>query len=63
MKSIINLRFGYVDTNSIIDYNIKEPFLFSGTLRSNIDPFFIHDDDQIWRAIDNVRCNDNTSID
>lgn len=30
----------------------KDPVLFSGTLRMNIDPFDEYDDDQLWTALE-----------
>eukprot|EP00123_Amoebidium_parasiticum_P018837 comp24299_c0_seq1/m.45570 comp24299_c0_seq1/g.45570 ORF comp24299_c0_seq1/g.45570 comp24299_c0_seq1/m.45570 type:complete len:1564 (-) comp24299_c0_seq1:469-5160(-) len=29
----------------------QEPVLFTGTVRSNLDPFNLHDDDQLWGAL------------
>ena len=29
----------------------QDPLLFSGTLRSNLDPFGIHDDARLWDAL------------
>jgi ABC-type branched-subunit amino acid transport system ATPase component len=36
---------------SVIQQN---PFLFSGSLRENLDPWSRHSDDEIWRALDCV---------
>lgn len=33
----------------------QEPILFSGTLRKNLDPFDEYDDDQLWKALDEVK--------
>lgn len=30
----------------------KDPVLFSGTLRMNLDPFDEYDDDQLWTALE-----------
>ena len=30
----------------------KEPVLFSGTLRKNLDPFELHKDSELWDALD-----------
>ena len=32
----------------------QDPVLFSGSLRMNLDPFGIHSDDQIWRALEHA---------
>lgn len=32
----------------------QDPVLFSGTIRSNLDPFNAHDDAQVWRALECV---------
>lgn len=32
----------------------QDPVLFSGTLRMNLDPFGIHADDQVWRALEHA---------
>lgn len=29
----------------------QDPFLFSGTVRQNLDPFEVHLDSEIWQAI------------
>ena len=33
---------------------IKEPVLFSGTMRRNIDPFNDHPDMELWNVLDEV---------
>lgn len=33
----------------------QDPVLFSGTVRSNLDPFSLYDDDTVWRALDEVQ--------
>lgn len=32
----------------------QDPVLFSGTVRSNLDPFGRHSNDQLWRALELV---------
>lgn len=32
----------------------QEPFLFSGTLRQNLDPFNLHEDSVLWQALEEV---------
>ena len=31
---------------------LKDPVLFSGTLRINLDPFETHTDDELWNALE-----------
>jgi len=38
----------------LIIKNKKEPVLFSGTLRMNLDPFEDYEDHQIWTALENA---------
>ena len=33
----------------------QEPFLFSGTLRSNLDPLCQHTDAKLWKVLEEVR--------
>jgi len=32
--------------------------MFSGTLRMNLDPFDVHSDEQIWRALEHAHLNE-----
>ena len=32
----------------------QEPILFSGTIRSNVDPYDQHEDHEIWTALERV---------
>ena len=41
-------------------YVYKDPVLFSGTVRSNLDPFNKYSDNQIWESI--RRCELDSSI-
>ena len=45
------LRIGTTDLRSRIAIIPQNPVLFSGTIRSNIDPFHKHTDDVIWDAL------------
>jgi ATP-binding cassette, subfamily C (CFTR/MRP), member 1 len=48
------LRIGIRDLRSKIGIIPQNPVLFSGTIRSNMDPFGLYTDDEIWNAIN--RC-------
>ena len=42
------------DIRSAISLIPQAPFLFSGTLRMNLDPFHKHSDDKIWKVLEQV---------
>ncbi|KAI0035574.1 ABC protein [Vararia minispora EC-137] len=42
---------GLTDLRSRIAIIPQEPLLFSGTVRSNLDPFSLHDDARLWDAL------------
>merc|ERR1712216_414289 len=46
------LRIGLKELRSKICIIPQNPVLFSGTIRSNIDPFLQFTDDQIWNALE-----------
>lgn len=48
------LRVGLHDLRSKVGIIPQNPVLFSGTIRSNMDPFGEHDDTSVWHALD--RC-------
>ncbi|KAL6256406.1 hypothetical protein P5V15_012519 [Pogonomyrmex californicus] len=40
----------------------QDPVLFSGTIRSNLDPFQCHVDDDIWRALEKTQMKKKVSL-
>jgi len=45
------LRIGLKDVRSRLGIIPQKPVLFSGTIRSNVDPFNQYSDEQIWKAL------------
>ena len=55
------LRIGLKDLRSRIGIIPQNPVLFSGTIRSNMDPFDQYSDEEIWAALD--KCGMKRSVD
>ena len=45
----------YVFTLLLIVFFYKDPVLFSGSLRKNLDPFNHYEDSELWNALEEVR--------
>jgi ATP-binding cassette subfamily C (CFTR/MRP) protein 1 len=51
LSSIDISSLGLRDLRSKISIIPQDPLLFSGTIRSNLDPFNLYDDGQLWDAL------------
>ncbi|XP_051165172.1 ATP-binding cassette subfamily C member 4-like [Leptopilina boulardi] len=54
IDGIATSDLGLHDVRSNISIIPQEPLLFTGTLRSNLDPFENYSDDELWQALDEV---------
>jgi ATP-binding cassette subfamily C (CFTR/MRP) protein 1 len=52
--TVVALRVALSELRNQITIIPQDPLLFSGTVRSNVDPFGLFGDDQVWQAIDRV---------
>lgn len=52
IDGVDTMRLGLKDLRSAIGIIPQSPVLFSGTIRSNVDPFEHYNDDDIWNALE-----------
>ena len=60
IDGVDTLRLGLNDLRSAIGIIPQDPVLFSGTIRSNMDPFDDFNDEEIWKAL--VGCGMKSTI-
>jgi ATP-binding cassette subfamily C (CFTR/MRP) protein 1 len=51
-------QYGLTDVRSKIAIIPQEPVIFSGTVRSNLDPFGEHSDSDIWKTVERAKLYD-----
>jgi ATP-binding cassette, subfamily C (CFTR/MRP), member 1 len=61
IDGVDTLRIGLRELRSRLGIIPQNPVLFSGTIRSNIDPFSTYSDEQIWTALE--RCGLKEAVD
>lgn len=54
IDGVNSIEIGLHDLRSKISIIPQEPFLFSGSLRRNLDPFDSYNDDVLWQALSEV---------
>jgi ATP-binding cassette subfamily C (CFTR/MRP) protein 4 len=60
-KSLLSMSLE--EARSLVSVIPQEPHLFSGTIRSNLDPFHRYSDAEIWEALENAHIKDYISRD
>ncbi|MXQ98195.1 hypothetical protein E5288_WYG015649 [Bos mutus] len=52
IDEILTTQLGVKDLRMNISSIPQEPFLFSGAMRKNLDPFNVHEDEELWDALE-----------
>lgn len=61
IDGIDSKSIGLHELRSKISIIPQDPFLFSGSLRRNLDPFGEYNDELLWKALDDVKLKESLS--